>query len=299
VSARASLAGLRTALVGLSVCFATLTWPTVAQLGAAPADGPALTGTPIRSIYVRPPAGPLSGRPLQVLVALHGMGGNGESFARELTEQADKYSWLLVAPTIDYGDWRDPNQVAREDPVLIRALGAYLDELPERSGLAVRREVLLLGHSRGAQLAHRFAEFRPDRVLAVAALAAGTYTMPGTALSFPFGVKDLASYTGRPFDSSRFDDVPFWVGVGGDDTNPSDLPRQWDAVEGTTRVERARSFQSALHALGAHALLRVFGGAQHNLTSEMQVSACSFLNRVAVHGSSLSGGRLASAASRL
>jgi pimeloyl-ACP methyl ester carboxylesterase len=234
-----------------------------------------------------------------VLVALHGMGGNGESFARELAEQADKYGWILVAPSIDYGDWTDPNQVAREDPVLIRALSDYLDQLPDRTGLPVRREVLLLGHSRGAQLAHRFAEFRPDRVLAVAAVAAGTYTMPRSGLSFPFGVKDLATYTGRPFDSSRFDDVPFWLGVGGDDNNPADLPHQWDALEGTTRLQRARAFQSALHDLGAHALLRVFGGAKHDLTGEMRVAACTFLNRAAAGQRWAVLGRLAASPSPL
>ena len=213
------------------------------------------------------------------------MGGNGESFARELTEQADRYGWLIVAPTIDYGDWRDPNQVAREDPRLIGALIDYLDQLPARTGWQTRPEVLLLGHSRGAQLAHRFAEFRPDRALAVAALSAGTYTLPGSALSFPFGVKDLAQYGGRPFDKSTFDDVPFWVGVGSDDTNPADLPRQWDQSQGTTRVQRAQAFESALRQLGVHALLRVFHGTQHDLTSEMRVSACSFLNRIASGGS--------------
>ena len=131
----------------------------------------AIAGTPIRSVFVRAPRGGTTpGKPLQVLLALHGMGGNGEEFSKDLVEQADHYGWLLVAPTIDYGDWTNPNIVAREEPILIRALADYLDQLPQLSGLPLRHLVLVLGHSRGAQLAHRFAEFRPDRVLAVAAL---------------------------------------------------------------------------------------------------------------------------------
>jgi pimeloyl-ACP methyl ester carboxylesterase len=244
-----------------------------------------LVGTPIRSVYVRSPRGaPLSSRkePVQVLLVLHGMGGNGEDFSRDLIESADHYGWLIVAPTIDYGDWTNPNVVAREDPLLIRALADYLDQLPGMTGARIRREVLILGHSRGAQLAHRFAEFRPDKVLAVAALSAGTYTMPGPSgaqggLGFPFGVKDLAQYAGHAFDLTRFSGIRFWIGVGGQDNNPSDLPRQWDSVEGTNRLQRAQAFESAMLQLGAHSVLRVFGNAHHDVTSEMRQAACAFL----------------------
>jgi pimeloyl-ACP methyl ester carboxylesterase len=217
-----------------------------------------------------------------VLVVLHGMGGNGPDFARELVDQADTYSWLIVAPTIDYGDWTNPNVVAQEDPLLIQALNDYLDSLPQLVGAPVRHLVLLLGHSRGAQLAHRFAEFRPDRVLAVAALSAGTYTLPtgvgpGGTLNFPFGVQDMDHYAGHAFDAQRFDNVSFWVGVGGQDTNPGDVPRQWDGIEGSTRVQRARAFEAAVRQLGANTQLRIFGDARHELTGEMRAAACDFL----------------------
>src|SRR5712692_3126097 len=224
----------------------TVLWPATASIAASPGTNGALAGTPIRSVFVRAPrGGTLAGKPVQVLLALHGMGGNGEAFSKDLVEQADRYGWLLVAPTIDYGDWTNPNVVAREEPILIRALADYLDQLPQLTDLPVRHLVLVLGHSRGAQLAHRFAEFRPDKVLAVAALSAGTYTLPLVAgpqggMSFPFGVKDLAQYGGSAFDPARFDGVQFWVGVGGQDNNPADLPRQWDTYEGTTRLQRAQ-----------------------------------------------------------
>jgi pimeloyl-ACP methyl ester carboxylesterase len=255
----------------------------VVPVVASPGITSALTGTPIRAVYVRAPRfNPTPGKPLQVLLALHGMGGNGEDFSRDLVEQADHYGWLLVAPTIDYGDWTNPNVVSHEEPMLISALADYLDQLPQLTGLPVRHLVLVLGHSRGAQLAHRFAEFRPDKVLAVAALSAGTYTLPLSAgpqggMSFPFGVKDLALYTGRAFDSTRFGGIPFWIGVGGLDTNASDLPRQWDSYEGTTRVQRAQAFEEAMQLMGASSVLRVFGDAKHEVTSEMRLAACRFL----------------------
>jgi pimeloyl-ACP methyl ester carboxylesterase len=248
---------------------------------AAPKD--VLHGTPIRSMFVRTPVrGAAPGQPLQVLVVLHGMGASGEEFSRDFFSQADRYGWLIVAPTIDYGDWTRPQVVAREEPVLIDAISKYLDQLPERTGVPVRRSVLLLGHSRGAQLAHRFAEFAPERVLAVAALSAGTYTLPlssgpqGT-MDFPFGVHDMADYTGSSFDSGRFGSVQFWVGVGGLDNNPADLPRQWDPYEGKTRVQRAQAFESAIQQLGVTASLHVFNNARHEVTRDMGNAACAFL----------------------
>src|SRR5262249_7970052 len=160
----------------------------------------------------------------------------------------------------------------------IQALSAYLDGLPQLVGMPVRRLVLILGHSRGAQLAHRFAEFRPERVLALAAISAGTYTMPQSA-NFPYGVQDLQQYSGRPFDPARFDNVAVWVAVGGQDTNPADIPHQWDSVEGSTRLQRAQAFESALQQMGSNATLQVFANTHHELTGEMRAAACDFLEK--------------------
>src|SRR5260370_23890093 len=111
----------------LGLVLATIAaWLAVLPVSASRAGISALADTPIRSMYVRAPHGAAAGKPLQVLLALHGMGGNGEDFARDLTEQADQHGWLLVAPTIQYADWTNPNVVAREHPALSRALSAYL-----------------------------------------------------------------------------------------------------------------------------------------------------------------------------
>jgi pimeloyl-ACP methyl ester carboxylesterase len=271
--------------LGIPLAFAILAvWTLATPVTADPADtaNQALDGTPIKSVMVRLPQGaPTATQPLQVLLALHGMGGNGPDFSRDLFEQADRYGWVIVAPTISYGDWTNPDVVASEDPVLIQALSSYLDGLPQLVGMPLRRLVLLLGHSRGAQLAHRYAEFRPDRVLAVAAISAGTYTMP-ESFNFPFGVQDLQHYDGHAFDQTRFDDVALFVGVGGADTNPADLPHQWDSIEGSTRVQRAQAFEAAARALGATTVLDVFPNTHHELTGEMRAAACDFLESQAV-----------------
>src|SRR5260370_35412734 len=98
-------------------------------------------------------------------------------------------------------------------------------------------------------------------------------------MSFPFGVKDLAQYGGTAFDPARFDGVQFWVGVGAQDTNPADLPRQWDAYEGTTRLQRAQAFEAAMQQMGASSVLRGFGDARPELTSGMRLAPCGLLGQ--------------------
>src|SRR5919198_925192 len=90
----------------IALCLAcAVLLPLTVPVAASPGVNGAIIGTPIRSVYVRPPraSAATQGKPVQVLLALHGMGGNGESFSKDLIEQADRYGWLLVAPTIEYG----------------------------------------------------------------------------------------------------------------------------------------------------------------------------------------------------
>src|ERR1700730_6107190 len=214
--------------------------PSVAMLRAAGA-------AEVQDIYIRPPeTSPdgQAGQPLQVLIALHGMGGNGTDFGNALASQADAHGWLIVAPTISYGNWNQPTQSIHEDPALVAWLSDYVRTLASRTGYAVQPRVLVFGHSRGAQLALHFAEIHPEQVVAVSAASAGTFTLPfsrdtqtGQALQFPFGVADLASTDGgQAFNPKGFESVPIWIGVGGADNIESDVPDAWDPFIGTDRL---------------------------------------------------------------
>jgi pimeloyl-ACP methyl ester carboxylesterase len=267
--------------IGLALLLAAATMP--ARIALAPVATAAELPVGIPDIYVHVPRSLDRSAPAQVLLAVHGMGGNGEQFGAQFVEQADRNGWLLVAPTIKFGDWTDPDQIAREDPRLIAWLGDFIDHLDAYTGLPVKPRVLLLGHSRGAQLVHRFTLFEPRKVLAVAAVAAGTYTLPvertnGRMVRFPYGLGDLQAVAGHRFDRAQLIGEPeFWIAVGSDDNNPAELPRAWDPYLGNNRVERARTFQAALHALGVHSVLVNFRGEGHSLTGDMAASACSFL----------------------
>jgi len=240
----------------------------------------------VDDVFVRAPANAASQQPLQVLVGLHGMGGTGDDFGAALESEADRYGWMIVAPTINYGDWTDPAQIAQEEPALVAWLSDEIRHLPERTGYAVEPRVLLFGHSRGAQLSLRFTEIDPEQVAGVAAVSAGTYTLPlaedppGDPLEFPYGVADLASDDGgRPFDQVDFDRVPLWIGVGGADNNPQDVPAAWSPYLGGDRVTRARTFAQTLQGQGADVSLQVFPDVDHTLTDDMRQSASAALQQ--------------------
>lgn len=229
----------------------------------------------------------LPSHPLRVVVALHGMGGQGEQFAQQLIAAADKQGWLLIAPTIHYHDYLDLPQLIADDLLFSQTLHATIESLPQRLGVKTLTRVAIIGFSRGAQLGHRFALFYPDHVLAVAALSAGSYTLPHDSvvkngekqrLLFPYGIADMKQRLGTEVDWRCLKRVTFMVGVGGDDNHSGDVARAFDPYEGNTRVDRARAFEQALEAEGLSARLYVFPHTGHELTSEMSNAALQFFH---------------------
>jgi pimeloyl-ACP methyl ester carboxylesterase len=234
---------------------------------------------------VRVPAG--AREPLTVLVALHGMGGTGEEIAAPLYELTDPLGWVVVAPTFGYGDWRDPAQITQEETRNLPRLAVFLDRLPEIVGMTVKPTILAYGFSRGGQAAQRFALVYPDRVAGVATISSGTYTLPlrafsadgsGAALPFPFGMADCPELFGRSFDVERLTRVPFWIGIGGRDSDPADVPHQWDPYIGDDRLERAGRFAQALRGAGINAEVAEFANTGHAETDEIRAAAIGFLS---------------------
>jgi pimeloyl-ACP methyl ester carboxylesterase len=234
---------------------------------------------------VRVPAG--AREPLTVLVALHGMGGTGEDIAAPLYDLTDTLGWVVVAPTFAYGDWRDPAQITRDETRNLPRLAAFLDRLPELVGMDVKPAVLTYGFSRGGQAAQRFALVYPDRVAGVAVVSSGTYTLPlrafgadgaAASLPFPYGMADCPELFGRSFDAERLTRVPFWIGIGGRDSDPADVPHQWDPYIGDDRLERAGRFAHALRGAGVNAEVVEFANIGHAETDEIRATAIRFLS---------------------
>jgi predicted esterase len=225
------------------------------------------------------------------MVALHGFGSNGHEMIAPFVPEAERLGWIVVAPSFNYRNWADPEQVRLDESELIPAIRGIIESLPAHVQAPVQSRALMFGFSRGAQLAHRFTFFYPESVRGVVTVGAGTYTLPRSqvqttagsqTLSFPYGVSDLASYTGRPFDPSALQRIPFLIAVGDTDNRRADVPRQWDAIEGTTRVERAQTFARTLADLGVRAELRVIPRMDHEVNAIMRQLGCEFLHHTPV-----------------
>ena len=224
--------------------------------------------------------------PAPIVVALHGMGGEGKGFCQRFLDSAERNGWIIVAPTFRYRNWTDPVTVAEDDVALTRQLIGFLDELPKRHGLRVDSRVSIIGFSRGAQLAHRFALAYPERTRAIAAISAGTYTLPvptaqtasgQKSMVFPYGTADLASRFRRESDPAALAQVSFWIAVGAKDNNADDVPRQWDPFQGRDRVQRARAFATSLGTLGVPVKLTVFPNVGHSMSADMAAGATGFV----------------------
>ncbi|MBI5304897.1 MAG: hypothetical protein HY868_22375 [Chloroflexi bacterium] len=237
-------------------------------------------------LYYRLPATLPPNKVLRALVVLHGMGNRGDVFSRNMIAEADSHGWLLIAPTIRYGDWTNPEQLLKDDLLYTRMLRDTLDTLPAELGIRLRQHVLLLGFSRGAQLAQRFAFFYPERVETVAAISGGAYTLPqenskdptGTRLLIlPYGVGDVQKHLGKPLNWDAFKKITFWVGVGANDNRKDDVPRTFDPYVGNNRVERAQNLYNSLCAVGVDAHIAVFPNTDHEMTAEMRRAMVNFL----------------------
>lgn len=101
----------------------------------------------------------------------------------------------------------------------------------------------VVGHSAGAQVAHRFLLFKPNSPInRVVISAAGWYNMPDASVDFPYGIAE------SPMENSsltHFFSTPLTVIVGelDNDPNAASLRRNQQAdVQGTNRLARAQYF---------------------------------------------------------
>jgi pimeloyl-ACP methyl ester carboxylesterase len=205
-----------------------------------------------------------------LVIVLPGLGGDGRDLAQEFVSAAEEHRWLLLAPSPDY----DP--IATESLTLAdlrvdESLVALADQVMAQRRFRLARAIDVVGFSRGAQSAHRFVLRHPERVGALASFSAGTYTMPTSSEPYPFGVGDFALWNEeRPFDLAALRSVRAFVGVGGADANPADVVRAWDAVGGTTRLERGTRFAQALRQLGVPSRFETYPGVGHAFVPTMR-----------------------------
>jgi poly(3-hydroxybutyrate) depolymerase len=144
-----------------------------------------------REYFIRmPKAADPSGESWLVMAA-HGAGGNGRTFflASGMRRYADEQSFnaVIVSPTYSATDG-----AAQQFPSL--GEGAFFDAVVAdvKTQHRIRPKLLVTGYSRGGQFSHRYCQDHPDRVLACAPFAAGSWTTPDGRVIVQ-GVGELAT----------------------------------------------------------------------------------------------------------
>ncbi len=205
-----------------------------------------------------------------LVIVLPGLGNDGRDLAQEFVPAAEEHRWLLLVPSPDYDPIADES-LTLADLRVDESLIALADQVTARSRFHIAPGIDLVGFSRGAQSARRFAFRHPDRVAALVTLSAGTYTMPTSAQPYPYGVGDFALWNHQtPFDVAALRHVRVFVGVGEADANPADVVRAWDTVGGTTRLERGTRFAQALQQLSVPSHFASYPGVGHAFVPAMR-----------------------------
>ena len=198
--------------------------------------------------------------PVTLVLVLPGLGGTGRVLAED----------VLAACAVPGFDPTEKETLTEADVRVDQSLLSLADQVVARSPFHVAPVIDVVGFSRGAQTAHRFALRHPERVAGLASFSAGTYTMPTSSQPYPLGMGyfDLYNHQ-RPLDIAALRKVSVLVGVGAADANPADVVRDWDAVGGTTRLERGTRFAEALQQLKVPSRFQVYPGVGHTFTPAM------------------------------
>jgi predicted esterase len=199
-------------------------------------------------------AGSPLGDAAEVLILLHGRGGDAEEMLG-LAGLVAPPALACLAPQAAGHTWypyRFTEPVARNEPYLSSALSVLGDLVDRLVGNGVPAErIALLGFSQGACLALEFALRRKQRLGAVLGLSGGL-----------IGDR-VTPATGRRI----FDGMPVLLGCSEHDPH---IP-----------IGRVRETEAVMRALGAEVVTRIYPGAGHGINEDEVANARQILARVA------------------
>ncbi len=180
------------------------------------------------------------------LVCVHGISRDARGHLAAFVEWAERTGTELLAPLYDRRRYRGYQRLKSSNARLhaVAALDSILDEATGG------RQCLLYGFSGGAQFAHRYALVRPERIASLALAAAGWYTFPTVAASFPYGVAAGRLPAGLNIDFPAFLQIPKCVLIGDRDVERDAAlrtNRRLDREQGDNRLARATAWVAAVN----------------------------------------------------
>ena len=194
----------------------------------------------------------------RVMVAVHGVSRNAMEHVELFRPLADSYGVMLIAPLFKPPEFRDYQRLgrrgkgARADLALIR----LLNEIENHTGVDTSKTDYF-GFSGGAQFVHRFGLIHSQRVRRVAVGSAGWYTMPNPALPYPYGTANADGLDRARLNLLAAARIRTLVLVGALDNQKDDAELNQSRIvrgnQGLTRVERARTWCTAMNAAAERA----------------------------------------------
>jgi polyhydroxybutyrate depolymerase len=145
-----------------------------------------IDGLPRQAILHLPPTH--SERPLPLLIALHGFGGNGAKFERDsgFSAIADRDGFAVLYPSSSGPQWLISEQSDRD----VRFISALLDRTSRLTCIDTRR-VYATGDSNGGGMAARLGCDLSDRIAAIAPVAGGYRSLPDCFPERPISVLEI------------------------------------------------------------------------------------------------------------
>ncbi|MFN0124957.1 MAG: alpha/beta hydrolase family esterase, partial [Blastocatellia bacterium] len=186
-----------------------------------------------RTFLMHLPTSPPKGKPLPLVIALHGGGGQGKGINKltGLNELADRQNFIVVYPDGIDRNWNDGRStVRRKDVDDVKFLGQLIEHLA-KSYRVDRQRVYATGISNGGMMSLRLACELSDKIAAVASIAANLPAelqprcRPARPVSvmmisgmddplMPFGGGDIATMGGRGMGGkviSAQETTDFWA----------------------------------------------------------------------------------------
>lgn len=229
-----------------------------------------LTGT---GVFVYTNYAPLSNKPVKIyyhipsstnqntpiVFVFHGNGRNADEYRNAMIAKANEYQFIVIAPEFSNthfsggdtynlgnvfvdGDNPSSNSLNPESEWTFSIIEPIFDFMKLRTANE-NNHYDIIGHSAGAQFAHRFVQFKPNaRFNKVVASASGWYTVPDVTIDFPYGFKK------SPLESLNLNSLfskQLFIQVGSldNDPNASALRRnEFADAQGTNRFDRAHHF---------------------------------------------------------
>ena len=197
-----------------------------------------------------------------LLIVLHGMGRNAESYMKAARPLADQHCLLIAAPLFDeerFPAWRyHQGGIAQHRRIQPSSqwTGRLVVELAERIGTLERRNVpySVIGHSAGGQFLARIAAFVPTDAQRIVIANPGTHVWPSLSVDAPFGLGGVYSQGGGEAALRRYLELPITIYLGSEDTSEKNLNESAEAMaQGANRRERGlNAFTAAQHVAREH-----------------------------------------------